>query len=248
MSTSATVWKYLTCNTFNDQGSSEDLDSMRHVGPPRQPVDKFDIPQSELAALERNDASHAMFVNLVRRNLRPADRLLDVGCATGTLLGLLKQKGLDVDYTGADLSPTLVSRASERYPSTAFEVADITRLPFPDNCFDLAVSKDTVALCGDHQRAISELMRVSRRTVIFNMMLNSGAADDRVVRTPGQGKMLLLGEAGKLSVMAMLAPHECHTDQLSIDVSGQANRGLPFARAGRIDHWFVTVVKATRSV
>jgi ubiquinone/menaquinone biosynthesis C-methylase UbiE len=71
---------------------------------------------------------------------RPGDRVLDVGCATGSIAHHLSTLGSDV--VGVDLSQTAVGRARERYPELRFEIADAAALPFPDGSFDKVVAAD----------------------------------------------------------------------------------------------------------
>ena len=58
-------------------------------------------------------------------------RLLEVGCGSGyysEVFATLLPGG--VRYTGIDYSDAMIARARAHYPSTTFEVADATRLPY----------------------------------------------------------------------------------------------------------------------
>jgi len=56
--------------------------------------------------------------------LRPleGERILDLGCGTGTLTAQIAEKGAHV--TGIDRSAEMISSAREKYPGIAFEVKD----------------------------------------------------------------------------------------------------------------------------
>jgi len=62
------------------------------------------------------------------------DRVLDVGCGNGRLLGALENK--QIDYIGIDNSLKLIDEAKKRFPRGNFQVADALNLPFPENYFD----------------------------------------------------------------------------------------------------------------
>ncbi|WP_426572847.1 class I SAM-dependent methyltransferase [Aquihabitans sp. McL0605] len=53
---------------------------------------------------------------------KPGDRLLDIGCGTGSLLGLATAMG--ASGLGVDISPAMVEAATELVPDASFVVAD----------------------------------------------------------------------------------------------------------------------------
>ena len=53
---------------------------------------------------------------------QPGERILDVGCGTGQLTGMIAASGADV--TGMDRDETMIAQAREHYPSIHFVVAD----------------------------------------------------------------------------------------------------------------------------
>ncbi len=52
-------------------------------------------------------------------------KLLDYGCGKGDFYGFLRGKGIDADYTGADINPDLIGLAGRKYPDCKFMVLDI---------------------------------------------------------------------------------------------------------------------------
>ena len=78
------------------------------------------------------------------------ERVLDSGCASGRLYGVLKDYNppaplpsafggrapKKVDYFGIDFSEKLIEIARKKYPEAKFQVADCLNLPFPANFFD----------------------------------------------------------------------------------------------------------------
>lgn len=88
--------------------------------------------------------------------------VLDVPCGGGLALRGLRQDQ-DIRYVAADISPTMLrrTRAQARRLGVDVEVttADITRLPFPDNEFDLCVSFNGLHCMPDPALAVRELAR-----------------------------------------------------------------------------------------
>ncbi len=70
---------------------------------------------------------------------REHDRILDVGCGTGTIVGFLPR---GVAYVGVDLSPDYIAAANDRFGDRAeFYVGDVSTLRFgPDDRFDIALA------------------------------------------------------------------------------------------------------------
>jgi ubiquinone/menaquinone biosynthesis C-methylase UbiE len=96
-------------------------------------------------------------------------RLLEVGCGSGyysEVFATLLPGG--VDYTGIDYSRAMIERARARYPSTAFEVADATRLPYADGAFDIVFNGVSLMHIIDYRAAIREAARVAARYCIFH--------------------------------------------------------------------------------
>lgn len=62
------------------------------------------------------------------------DKILDLGCGNGRLTEIFKD--LSIDYTGADISDTLLSIAKSKYPTQKFQKIDFLSLPFEDASFD----------------------------------------------------------------------------------------------------------------
>ena len=73
--------------------------------------------------------------------VKPGERILDLGCGTGHLTNEIKKLGADV--TGIDASADMIARATEAYPDVNFEVADATDFHF-DEKFDAVFSNATL--------------------------------------------------------------------------------------------------------
>jgi ubiquinone/menaquinone biosynthesis C-methylase UbiE len=90
-------------------------------------------------------------------------RVLDVGCGTGYLLGLLATRYPDADeLAGVDPAPSMieVATASAADQRLGFSVAVAERLPHPDDAFDLIVSTTSFDHWSDQQVGLRECARV----------------------------------------------------------------------------------------
>ena len=91
---------------------------------------------------------------------RPGLRVLDVGCGTGTFLGLYRDGGAAT--AGVDASRSMLARARDRLgPSIPLAAADAGRLPFGDGTFDLVLIMTVLHEMSGAAAAIAEAARVA---------------------------------------------------------------------------------------
>ncbi|CDX16568.1 Methyltransferase type 11 [Mesorhizobium sp. ORS 3324] len=96
--------------------------------------------------------------------LAGGERILDVGCGTGSLtFELAKSAGL-AEIQAIDFSPVFVEAARERNtdPRITFSQADATVLPFEDNAFDRALALLVLHFVPEAGKAVAEMRRVVR--------------------------------------------------------------------------------------
>ena len=92
------------------------------------------------------------------------DRVLDVGCGTGSLTFTLPEIANVASVTGIDLTEPYVefARARNADPRISFRQADARALPFEDNSFDRAFSMLVLQFIPDAAFAVAEKRRVVR--------------------------------------------------------------------------------------
>jgi len=92
------------------------------------------------------------------------DRVLDVGCGTGSLTFALPEIANIGTITGIDLTPGFIEFARSRNsdPRTKFQQADARELPFEARSFDRAFSMLVLQFIPDAARAVAEMKRVVR--------------------------------------------------------------------------------------
>src|SRR6478736_4308336 len=109
-------------------------------------------------------------VDFDRLQLRPGDRLLDMGCGGGRHAFAAMKRGASVlalDYSEADLKDVRATvgamREAGEIPGTLPWLTvngDALRLPFPDASIDRIVCSEVLEHIWDYRGAITELVRV----------------------------------------------------------------------------------------
>lgn len=98
--------------------------------------------------------------------LSDGSTILDVPCGGGITLRRLREDQ-NIRYVAADVAPSMLARARRRVPSLTdgrveFVECDITRMPFQDGEFDLAVCFSGLHCLPDPAGAVSEIARCLR--------------------------------------------------------------------------------------
>jgi SAM-dependent methyltransferase len=141
-----------------DQSVSPNWDFVGHyvgrfsVAPDFGAIGQYEIIGEALAEIARTVVDTAQ--------IKPGEAVLDVGARNGAALFAAQAGG---KVTAIEVSPRLLELARARladYPDTRFELADVARLPFPDESFDVVVDAISLMFGADREKAIAEMARV----------------------------------------------------------------------------------------
>jgi len=110
------------------------------------------------------------------------ERVLDVGCGTGTLgLAAKRRVGAKGQVHGIDPSKEMIARArakaNRKSVAIVFDIASAQKLPFPDASFDVVLSSLMLHHLPDREQAVAEMRRVltpSGRLMVVELVKKPG--------------------------------------------------------------------------
>jgi SAM-dependent methyltransferase len=96
-------------------------------------------------------------------NIKPGNRILDIGCGKGYLLYDFTLVVPGVEVFGIDISGYAIRNAKQEIKER-LRVGNAISLPWPDGYFDLAISIQTLhnLHCYDLDKALREMQRVAK--------------------------------------------------------------------------------------
>lgn len=107
-------------------------------------------------------------------------KILDVGCGSGFFTILLAKQGHEV--IGTDLTPEMIENsielAREECTECEFRIMDAEQLAFPDETFDVVISRNLTWTLPHVERAYREWIRVLKKDgILLNFDANYGLVD-----------------------------------------------------------------------
>ncbi|WP_322411389.1 class I SAM-dependent methyltransferase [Microbacterium invictum] len=137
----------------------------------------------------------AMIVDFVERlsDGEPSVTILDAGCGTGRLIGLLRSLNPRVSPVGVDLSPAMLEHARAAHPDVQFIEADCSALPLPDGALDGILAWYSIIHTppADLADLFREFRRVLREGGLVLLGFQSGSGERRRPRAYGHDVDLL---------------------------------------------------------
>lgn len=130
--------------------------------------------------------------------LADGERILDVGCGTGSLTFEIPKAANVAEIAAIDFSPVFVQEALRRNTDTRIKIqqADACELPFQDQAFDRAMALLVLHFVPETGKAVAEMRRVVRSGGVV-----AAAVWDHYGGMPGMRMMVdtvaALSEAGR---------------------------------------------------
>jgi SAM-dependent methyltransferase len=164
----------------------------------RRAAEALGYPPALLDAVppEAVDGFRGVGFHLKLAELRPGERVLDVGAESGTdAFAAAALVGPHGEVIGVDSAPANLDRAEELVlgESLSFRHAHPDRLPFRDDSFDAVLSNGGIDPDSDHRRVFAEIARVLRPggrlivSVSENVFLRAIAASGLRIRRRNHG-------------------------------------------------------------
>ena len=95
------------------------------------------------------------------RPIGPAERILDLGCGTGIVARLLRERlGGGARISGLDANADLLAMARKLAPELDWHEGNAMKLPFGDASFELVVSQQMLQFVPDRAAAVRDVRRV----------------------------------------------------------------------------------------
>lgn len=100
-------------------------------------------------------------------SISPMDRVLDVGCGSGSMARLIARSFPQAEVTGVDVRDQYLDFARERAKNEdihnlTFRSGDVFALPFPNAIFDVVWTKYLLQWLKDPKSALAEIKRVTK--------------------------------------------------------------------------------------
>ena len=107
---------------------------------------------------------------------QPGDKILDLGCGTGTLTLMIRKQQPDADLIGLDGDEQVLKIARQKSQQAGFtniqwEKGFATNLPYQDNTFELVASCLVIhhLILPDKRKAFEEVFRILKPGGSFNI-------------------------------------------------------------------------------
>jgi malonyl-CoA O-methyltransferase len=103
--------------------------------------------------IDRDDFEFRCIMSHIKQN----QKIADIGCGKGRFLRLIKELEPNVDCTGIDISPKLLSFAPDSIKKIA---GSLENIPLKNNLFDLVFAVESIEHSLNKSGAIKEMLRI----------------------------------------------------------------------------------------
>lgn len=95
--------------------------------------------------------------------------ILDAGCGEGFTLNKFFEEGIGKNLEGVDFSKEAIELGKKHFPFLKLKEGDIYDLPYKKDSFDVVICTEVLEHLENPKKAISEVLRVSKRYVVFSV-------------------------------------------------------------------------------
>jgi SAM-dependent methyltransferase len=161
----------------------------RQLGHPSGAIGRYLLP---VVWNRRNSALNDS--TLARLQLRAEDRVLDIGCGGGYLIGKMIKQAAAGHVSGVDASPVIARHCSSRFGRSIhkgcldIQCAPADALPYPNNHFSKACSVNSLFYWPDLHQGLREIHRVLASHGLFVLTYTAKQDLDKRGYSPGAGR------------------------------------------------------------
>lgn len=95
--------------------------------------------------------------------------ILDAGCGEGFTMNKLFKSGVGKKIEGIEYSKDAITLGKKLFPDLTFKEGSAYGLPYKDNSFDLVVCTEVLEHLDQPSKALSEILRTSRKHVLISV-------------------------------------------------------------------------------
>jgi SAM-dependent methyltransferase len=153
------------------------------------------------------------FEVIVEAGIKSGMSVLDVGCGLGDFLPWINLRGIQVEYTGLDITPDMVAACRQKFPAYTFHEGDIVDWrPETDADFDFVIASgifyDRPGSGYEYmQNAVRAMLRLCRTGVACNTIT---ALADRPSESEFRPRIGVLAELCAAFTHRFILRHDYH--------------------------------------
>jgi 2-polyprenyl-3-methyl-5-hydroxy-6-metoxy-1,4-benzoquinol methylase len=98
-----------------------------------------------------------------------AETVLDAGCGEGFTMNKLLKNGVGGIIEGIENKEDAIFLGKKLYPNLTIKKASIYELPYKDRSFDLVVCTEVLEHLKEPEKALKEMLRVSKKYLIISV-------------------------------------------------------------------------------
>jgi len=137
-------------------------------------MNKTQLPTNYVKHTSKNPLQKFLIENFYRTLIAMARPLspktvLDAGCGEGFSLNKLMLNKIGIKIEGVEQSKEAIALGKKLFPKAKIKLGDIYNLPYKTNSFDLVVSTEVLEHMEDPQKALLEIIRVSKKYIILSV-------------------------------------------------------------------------------